>query len=241
MDRVYKIADLYIKIDSLYNSVHWLCKDYWVTEWPRIDISVKTDEQDVKREMVEGTYPALHEEGRKAKAESLAVYRKICEQTLAFDAFLMHGALIEYEGRGYLFTAKSGTGKTTHINLWKKVFGEDKVVVVNGDKPIIRFIDGKVYAYGTPWCGKENYNVNTRTELCAIAFVERAEENSVVTFSDVQALPRILSQIMVTDSYDLAKQLELLDGMLERVPTYLLKCNMDESAAKIAYEALKAK
>lgn len=235
---VYKIADLYIEVNSLYSKVDQLCAEYRVDDPPYIDFTVNITKEDIIKERDYNLDYGNESSYSARMTEFFVVYRKICEKILDFDAFLMHGALIEYENRGYLFTAKSGIGKTTHISLWKKVFGEDKVTIVNGDKPLLRLIDGKIYAYGTPWCGKENYNVNKKTELCAIAFVERAKDNSVVKISDVQALPRILSQIMFTDSPNLGKQLELVDKMLETIPMYLLKCNMEDEAAIVSYEAL---
>lgn len=236
---VYKIADLYIEINNLYPKLDQLCDSYRVDNPPYIDFSVDITKEDIIKERDYNISYGNDCSYSPRMTEFFVAYRKICEKILNYNAFLMHGALIEYENRGYLFTAKSGTGKTTHIELWKKMFGEDKVLVVNGDKPLIRFVDGKVYAYGTPWCGKENYNINRRVELCGIAFVERDKENSVVKISDIQALPRILSQIMVSDSPDLGKQLELIDKMLEKVPTYLLKCNMNDDAATVSYNALK--
>ncbi|MBQ6892851.1 MAG: hypothetical protein IJN48_01480 [Clostridia bacterium] len=215
-----------------------MCTDYIVENAPYIDFTVSVTKEDIVKEVYDAKQRGEFFTDSVSYIEALVVYRKIAAEMLSREAFLMHGALIEYEGRGYLFTAKSGTGKTTHIRLWQQLFGEDKVTIVNGDKPIIRFVDGKVYAYGTPWCGKEGYNVNTCVELCAIAFVERSGDNSIVKISDIEALPRILSQVMITDSANLAIQLELLDKIFEKVPFYLLKCNMELDAAKVAYEGM---
>ncbi len=235
---IYKIADFYVEINSGYPDVHNFCAKYRADDCDKADFSFTLTEADIDYEIEVSIANGLSVDFSRGYLEKLAAYRKLCEKILCDDAFLMHGALIEYEGKGYLFTAKSGTGKTTHINLWKKVFGKDKVTVVNGDKPIIRFIDDKVYAYGTPWCGKEGYNVNTRVELSGIVFLDRDKENSIRKCSDIEALPRILSQVMVTDSGDLGKQLELLDRLFAKVPTYLLKCNMDAEAAKVAYNGM---
>ena len=237
---VYKIADFNIEINSVYPNIHDFCADYLCKENTNVDFSITTTYDDIKFELDNGRKNGATGVCTKTYLEELAVYRKICSSVLQYDAFLMHGALIEHDGKGYLFTAKSGTGKTTHINLWKELFGDDKVTIVNGDKPIIRFIDGKAYAYGTPWCGKEGYNVNTRVELCAIIFLERAVDNSILKISSDVALPRILSQIMLTDSPNLGKQLELIDRLFSSVNTYLLKCNMDIEAARVAYAGMSS-
>ena len=232
-----KIADFVFKIHSPCEESTGLYKKFLVNGDVPIDFEITVDDNDCRYE--QSFIENQKNTGKERRAcSSLALFRKICAYALENNAFMMHGALIEYEGKGYLFTAKSGTGKTTHIRRWKKLFGEDKVTVVNGDKPIIRFIDGKVYAYGTPWNGKEHYGTNGKVELSAICFVERDEENSIKKISDFEALPRIFSQIMIHDSTDLAKQMEYVDKLLQKVPTYLLKCNMDVSAAKVAYEGM---
>ncbi len=236
---VYKIADLYFDITSVYPQTAAYCRNYRCEDPPRIDTVIAMTEADILQEQETegkgGEKPPLS-----AELEWLALYRKICAFVLAHDAFLMHCAVIEYEGRGYAFTAPSGTGKTTHIRLWRQVFGKDKVTVVNGDKPILRVIDGVVYAYGTPWCGKEGYNANTRVPLCGICFIERGAQNRVSRMSDVEAAPRLLGQVMVTDSTDLARQLELCDILLESVPFYRLVCNTEPEAAHVAYEAMRS-
>lgn len=234
----YRIADLYIALHCIHPQCYAHMEEFAVEAPPQVDITVETTEEDIAYES------ALSEKeggGRHTPAyfEFLAVCRKLSAALLMRDGFLMHGAVIEYEGKGYLFTAKSGTGKTTHILLWKKLFGADKVTVVNGDKPFLRVLDGKVYAYGTPWCGKEHFMTNTRVALAGICFVERSTNNHITRISAEQALPRLFSQVMIADSTDLARQLELLDALLTKVPTHLLHCNTDPLAARVAYEGMR--
>lgn len=84
-----------------------------------------------------------------AYLETLAVYRKIADYLLSCDTLLFHGSVIAVDGEGYLFTAKSGTGKSTHTRLWREYFGE-RAVIVNDDKPLLHITDSGVTAYGTP-------------------------------------------------------------------------------------------
>ena len=235
----YRIADLYFDIRCLHPQCHAHLAEFAVDAPAHVDAVITTTEADIERERTVSQKEGNGENHPAAYLEFLAVCRKVSAALLSHDGFLMHGAVIEYEGRGYLFTAKSGTGKTTHILLWKKLFGEDKVTVVNGDKPFLRFLDGQIYAYGTPWCGKERYMTNTRVPLCGICFVERSVNNHITAISAEQALPRLFSQVMITDSADLARQLELLDVLLSKVPTYLLHCNVEPLAARVAYEGMQ--
>lgn len=234
---VYKIADFYFDIKKLRGDTAYIAQSYLCDDYPRIDALIFATEKNVEYEKemaVKYNEPAVSD----AQYESLAMYRKICAYALEQDAFLMHGAVIEYEGRGYAFLATSGTGKTTHIRQWKEAFGDDKVTIINGDKPILRFLDGKVYAYGTPWNGKEHYGTNGRVELSGICFVNRAEKNSIRLLTPEEAVPLLFSQIMIVDSSNLARQLELADMLVQKVHMYSLNCNISHEAAKVAYHGM---
>ncbi|MBO7310031.1 MAG: hypothetical protein J6U86_01400, partial [Clostridia bacterium] len=150
------MADINICIDNKYDYVKNLCRNYIVDKMPEPDMVISVSEEVIKEEMSIAEINVTP-----GYAEGICVYREICKRLpIEFGAYLFHSAVIEYNGDGFAFAAKSGTGKSTHIMLWRKAFGED-VHVVNGDKPILRFIDDKLYAYGTPWCGKEGWQTNT--------------------------------------------------------------------------------
>jgi hypothetical protein len=68
---------------------------------------------------------------------------------ILFNCFLMHGAVVVVDGSIYMFTAPSGTGKSTHVALWKKYF--KNVEIINGDKPFSRVDESSVWVYGIPW------------------------------------------------------------------------------------------
>ena len=233
-----KIADFYVDIRPRSDALREMCAPYACTDAATPALCVETTDADLAAEIARDPNAKLSEAAL-SSYEMLAVYRKICAYALEHDAFLMHCAVIEYEGRGYAFSAPSGTGKTTHIRLWKKVFGADKVTIVNGDKPILRLIDGVFYAYGTPWCGKEGYNTNTRVPLCGLCFVTRGTENHIRRISADEAIPHLFAQIMVTDSTNLARQMELAGALLDKVPAYVLTCNMDPEAARVAYAGMQ--
>ncbi len=232
-----KIANLTIKVNNHFDYVHWLCQDYIVAPTDSPDMIIDVSKEEVRKELEKSdlsTTPAY--------VESICVYRSICKQLPErFQGFLMHCAVIEYKGRGYAFAAKSGTGKSTHILLWQKKFG-DSVHVINGDKPIMRFgDDGTLYAYGTPWCGKEGLNTNTSVPLQAICFLERAQTNSIIRIDASEAIKRIFHQLLsAEDLQGLDALFSLLDQTLRTIPCYVLGCNISEEAAEIAYEGMKS-
>ena len=124
---------------------------------------------------------------------------------------------------------------------WHKAFG-DSVHVINGDKPIMRFVGDRLYAYGTPWCGKEGFSENASAPLRAICFIERAGENSIREIAPREALSRVFSQILTPDTLeDVDALFPLLDKMLSVVPCYVLGCNISEEAARIAYKGMNKK
>ena len=172
--------------------------------------------------------------------ESLAVYRKICRKIITdYNGILMHGAVIGYKGKAYLFTAPSGTGKTTHIRLWKQYFG-DEVTIISGDKPILRQIDGKIVVYGTSWNGKENYGENTSAELDGIFILKRNPVNSVRKCEIKTALPFLFSQTLrYEDEKSVVNLLNFMENLVKKVRIFILECNMELSAVETSLSAIQ--
>lgn len=228
-----KIADLVIEVKNKYDGVEAFCKNY-LTDEQDIAFSVECTDEEIENEGkgLEGEFP-------KDALEGLAIYRKICTKIVEYDAFLMHSAVIEVDKDAYAFLAKSGTGKSTHIVLWRKALGE-KVKIINGDKPIYRYIDGDLYVYGTPWCGKEGWNRNARARLKALCYIERGEVNSIEKIAPTESAMRVMRQVFLpNDGEMVSKTLSLVDKMLSDKPSWVLKCNISSEAAEVAYNAMK--
>lgn len=144
---------------------------------------------------------------------------------------LFHGSVIAVDGEGYLFTAKSGTGKSTHTRLWREYFGE-RAVMVNDDKPLLHITDSGVTAYGTPWDGKHRLSTNTAVPLNGICILTRDITNHIEQAEPHAAYPMIVRQTNRSLSSDGMKQtLSLIERMRNVVPVYRLGCNMDIEAA----------
>lgn len=178
--------------------------------------------------------------------ESLCVYRKIALGMIAYDAFLMHASVIAVDGEAYAFAAKSGTGKSTQTMIWLKEFGK-RAVILNGDKPIFRFFpegknsDGKtvLYACGTPWNGKEHLGCNMKAPLRAVIFVERSLENYIRRMTQEEVIEKLFNQILMPrDKEYMVHFLDLIDRMLNTTEFYLLQCNMEQDAARTAWEGI---
>ena len=173
-----------------------------------------------------------------AYLETLAVYRKIADRLLSCDTLLFHGSVIAVDGEGYLFTAKSGTGKSTHTRLWREYFGE-RAVMVNDDKPLLHITDSGVTAYGTPWDGKHRLSTNIAVPLKGICILTRDTTNHIEPAEPHAAYPMIVQQTNRSLSADGMKQtLSLIDHMLNVMPVYRLGCNMNIEAARVVYEGM---
>ncbi len=233
------LAGINIAISSLFDEIYDFCHDY-LTDGPA-DMSVSVTTEDIKYEKIVNEREAQIEglpvaDYPDSYLETLAVYRKIVTKMLDFDTFLMHGAVIAVGDKAWLFTAPSGTGKTTHINLWlNNIPGS---YVVNGDKPLIHIGD-ECTVYGTPWAGKEGMNRNTGVKLCGIIVLNRGAENHIEKVPMTQILPVLIQQsYRPKERVELEKTLSLLSLMGKKISMYQLYCNMNPDAALTAYNVL---
>ena len=225
-----KMADMNIRIQNHFPYIEEMCRDYIVPAPEEVDFEVTTTKEEVLAEGEGGERPDY--------LETLAVYRKIADAIIDRDGFLMHGAVIEVHGAGIMFTALSGTGKSTHIRLWRKFFGKD-CHIVNGDKPLIRLFDGKPVVYGTPWAGKEGWQANHSAPLKKVCFLERSATNHITEISKNEAFQRVQSQLfMPGNGLKLAQTLEHLNTFLQNTDFYVLGCNMDIEAAEVAAKGM---
>lgn len=165
---------------------------------------------------------------------------EFCTGLLDFEGFMLHSSAVAYENKAYLFSAPSGTGKSTHTEIWQRVFGSDKAVIINDDKPVIRCENEKFFVYGTPWSGKSDKNLNIKVPLCGICFIERSEKNHIKRIAAKEAAHLVLNQT-VRPAYKerMINLLELLDKLLLKIPVYKLGCNMEDEAAKVSYNGMK--
>lgn len=165
---------------------------------------------------------------------------EFCNSLFDFNGFMLHSSAVAYENKAYLFSAPSGTGKSTHTEIWQRVFGKDKAVIINDDKPVIRADGEKFYVYGTPWSGKSDKNLNIKVPLWGICFIERSETNKIERISTREAVWMILNQTIRPPQADVIdKLLAIIDKLLKNVPVYRLGCNMEDEAALVSYEGMR--
>lgn len=226
-----EMAGLVIRIGNRFEAIRRQCRDY-LTDLDRpADIAVSVSDEDLQ--LGKKIAPKLYmDEG---DGEFTAAYIKINDTLPAFDAFIMHASAVGVNDGAYCFVAKSGVGKSTHTRYWKETLG-DRLTVINGDKPVFRFREDQLRVYGTPWCGKENWQANLSMPVKAICLLERGTENAVFP-ADASEVPlEILRHLHLSfnGELDMPKLFSLIDRMLTSIPVYRLRCRNDRSAAETA-------
>ena len=236
MTGTYKFADKAVLISTQYPDTHRYCQDYRVDT--EAEIIVETDETDIDREIERSPEGEGHSFSR-GYLETLAVYRRIAEKMVEYDTFLFHGSAVAVEGEAYLFTASSGTGKSTHTRLWRQLLG-DRAVMVNDDKPLIRADGSTVTVFGTPYNGKHRLGCDMSANLKAVCILERSKENHIEEIDAAQAYPMLIQQTYRPDDAEkMRKTLSLIDQLAGKTALYRLGCNMEPDAARVSYEGMQ--
>ena len=217
-----EIAGIPIGIDYRYKATKQWFRDYMTNRFPWFTVSASEEEM-----KLEGPY-------RPEDQEQLCLNRKIALKLMEYEGFLMHAAIINIDGQGIGFAAESGTGKTTRVLLWKKTFG-NRMKVVNGDKPVMRFVNNRLYAFGTPWMGKEHMGENSSVPMKAMCFIQRGETVSLQRLSEKEITSRLFKQVLVpNDPKLMGVFMNLMERFVQEIPFYLYTCNMYiEEPAKI--------
>ncbi len=223
------MAGLVVEIRNRYSYVEKQCKDWVCLQTEHADIVAEASEEEILREQTRARFaPSLE------LCESICIYRAIARELTAFSAFVMHGAAVELDGQAYVFIAKSGVGKTTHTKLWIKCF-PDRAAYINGDKPVMRWQGDRLFAYGTPWMGKEGYGCSGFAPVKAICMLERGEENQIERADDAVIVSRLFHQVLLPEeASEMELFMEMMDRMVREIPFYVLKCNISDEAAQLA-------
>jgi len=240
-DFIMQIADHVVAVTTTFESACIFCEDY--LSWKKADIFVTTTMVDISQEREKAAKEdALEGLPIRNLSDNLleitALQRKIAEEFFSLNILLFHGSVVAVDDTAYLFTAKSGTGKSTHTRLWRDVFG-DRAVMVNDDKPFLQLTDHGVIAHGSPWNGKHRLGSNISVPLKAICILERSAENWIKPISPAQVLPMLFQQSQRPQNpVNMPKYMELIDRLANSVEFYRMGCNMDPEAARISYEAM---
>lgn len=226
-----KVADLIVEFEPRYDIMKSRVKQYIYTGEKQPDVTINLSEQYFLDRQKENPHLSLSE------VEALYTSSYFYTEIVKFDGIMLHASCVQYENYAYLFSANSGTGKSTHTHLWLEKFPEAEIL--NDDKPAIRYIDGKFYAFGTPWSGKFDESINTKTEIAGITFLSRGETNEIERVEGNTATIDFLNQtVRPTNKNYMLQFMDILDKVLSEVPVYRLKCNMSLEAVETSYNKM---
>lgn len=238
-----KIAGLTAAVRSIYESTPFYFHRYITQEPPEVVFTVTRE--DIGLEGKLWLEEAL-EEGFRVRnfpepfLERAAIQRKFAEALLQRDTLLFHGSAVAVDGRGYLFTAPSGTGKSTHTRLWCQTFGS-RALVVNDDQPFLKITEQGIWVCGSPWSGKHGLDTNIQVPLQDICLLERGQENRIrkLELRDSAFLEKQCRRPMTREGE--RKFRELVDRLGSVANLWHMTCTKDVQAAKVAYRAMSGK
>ena len=234
--QVYRIAEMDIAIEARYEYTKEYLKDY-LSDSDEYELFIEVSDDMIEHER--SLSLDIHGEGfGDGVNEAVAILRVICDYIVNRGGFFLHCSCLMFDNEAIVFTAPSGTGKSTHSSLWRMRFG-DRVEMINDDKPLVRMKDGRFYIYGTPWNGKHHIGNNINAPIKAVFFLEQAPENSVEESDSFTSLSLIMQQTLLpTKREDMSALLDMLGKLIESTPMFKLRCNISDDAVTTAYNAI---
>lgn len=158
------------------------------------------------------------------------------EQTL-----LVHASVPQIGTTAFLFQGLSGTGKSTHSQLWRTHIPQ--VELLNDDNPVVRIAaDGSISVWGTPWSGKTPCYRNVRCDLGGILRLQQSSENSIRRLRPVEAFASLLASCstMLWDKASYSAICSTVEKVVGLVPAYHLQCLPNREAAELSHRHLCA-
>ena len=227
-----KTANKVLKINAFNESTKRYCGAFLTNEEPEYEITMT--EEDLKNERSNSETGQVY-----VNEEISALYRKIADLLVEDGIVVFHSSAISINGGGFLITARSGVGKSTHAKLLSEYIKED-FKYINDDKPLLEVKDNKVTVYSSPWNGKERRGNNISAPLKAIIFLNRGESNTYRKIINKEEIYiKMLSQIYLPkEKTKREKALNIADKLLKNVNFYEINVTKDVESAKMTYEEI---
>lgn len=236
----YKIADMKILMENSGTKTESRAQKYLNDYRGKSDLKLKFDEIEV----IDSYERCIEKNNYSRELFSIDSYKyaffgnSFAHKILEHNGCVLHSSAVAVDGNAYLFSAHSGTGKSTHTSLWIDYF-KDKAIIINDDKPCIREVDGELYVYGTPWSGKHDISVNKKCKLKAITFISRSKENWIREASKTEAVSLFLTQVYKPrDKEHMDLLLNTIDKIFSKIKIYKMGCNISKDAVELSYNTM---
>ena len=213
-----EIANIVLEINAFNESTKRYCGDFLSNKEPQYVITMTQEDLENEKH--------INEDGKVyANEEISALYRKIADIFVEENVLVMHGSSFKVGNNAFIVTARSGVGKSTHVNLLKEYLGKD-FEYINDDKPLLK-VDNELVLFSSPWNGKERRGNNTYAPLRSVIFLNRGLTNTYKKLSNNSDVYfRLLSQIYLPrDKAKREKALSLIDILLKRISFYEINVN----------------
>ncbi len=176
-----------------------------------------------------------------AYAEYVISCSYICDALMRRNRLVFHGASYLWRKRAYIFSAPSGTGKTTQITHWRSLYGQG-IEILNGDKPILEVSgNGEISVHPSPWKGKEGLGRDDITApLGGIILLRQDTQNHIEKIKPTEAARNLFGRIYSTFSTveDVLLAADLMEQILSVTPVWMLSNRGDEDSAELTYKTL---
>lgn len=234
MNKQYNICGLTVECDLRYPEMTRRAEKYLSVGHDTPDIAIPFSQPEIDR------LRAAEQHLTPDDCEIIYTTHSFYMQLLSHGGFMLHSSAVVMDNAAYLFSAPSGTGKSTHTQQWLKLFGE-RAQILNDDKPAIMVSDGRITACGTPWSGKSDLNLNAVVPLSGICFLRRSENNYIERMPAERVAYSILDQTLrPEDGERMGLLLDMLDRVATQIPVWQMGCNISTQAAQMAYDHMSA-
>ena len=232
-----EIAGVPIGVRSIFESTRDYCRNSLSQRTPQISISVTREDLIFEQQALD---MEADEEGLRRRVftdpflERAAIQRQVAEHLIEQNVLLFHGSAVAADALGYVFTAKCGTGKSTHVRLWLQELG-DRAQIINDDKPFLRLTDTEILVYGAPWSGKHGLENNICVPLQSICILERGSENRIAPEEGCAAADFLAHQCLAPrQEARQAHFFRLVRQLSEKAAVYRMACTPQAEAAQLA-------
>jgi len=227
----YSIAGIIVEINPKYERTSKQAKPYLIDT--TIEPAFKLDLSIDRMNELKVTYHYLTLED----IEYIFLGQLFYKYILQHDGILLHSSCVVKDNKAYLFSAPSGTGKSTHTTLWLEEFSD--AYILNDDKPAIIYKDNTLYAAGTPFSGKHDISRNLLVPIQGICFLERSENNWIKEIDKKQAIFEILNQTeRVPYEEDMNLILHHISNIVSNITIHKMGCNISKEAVYTAYNKM---
>lgn len=157
---------------------------------------------------------------------------------LNYDNFILHSSYMTVDGHAVLFSAPSGTGKSTQAGLWEQY---RNATVINGDRSLLTIENGQLYACGWPICGSSEICFNEKYKVSCIVLLSQSKENKIEKVDYKNAVKKLIGEITINyhNVHFINKAMDFIDQIISTIPIYHLTCDISENAVKCLENKIK--